>query len=64
MKSAKYRSISEASTPAPPSLNVSSPAYASIYTPRKLGPAGDLYADSEGRSVAVYDWDLSMTKAK
>ena len=26
------------------------------------GPAGDLYADSEGRAVAVYDWDLSMKK--
>jgi hypothetical protein len=24
------------------------------------GPAGDLYADSEGQAVAAYDWDVRM----
>jgi hypothetical protein len=28
------------------------------------GPAGDLYADSEGRAVAVYDWTFRMAPRK
>ncbi len=27
------------------------------------GPAGDLYADSEGRAVAIYDWKIRMVPA-
>ena len=27
------------------------------------GPAGDLYADSEGKAVAIYDWNIRMVPA-
>ena len=32
-----------------------------VYLVPFAGPAGDLYADSEGRAVAIYDWTFRMT---
>ena len=34
-----------------------------VYLVPFSGPAGDLYADSQGRAIALYDWTLSMTPA-
>mmetsp|Transcript_1568 Transcript_1568/g.2776 ORF Transcript_1568/g.2776 Transcript_1568/m.2776 type:complete len:83 (+) Transcript_1568:3-251(+) len=34
-----------------------------VYLVPFAGPAGDLFADAEGRAVAVYDWTLTMTRA-
>mmetsp|Transcript_4133 Transcript_4133/g.9932 ORF Transcript_4133/g.9932 Transcript_4133/m.9932 type:complete len:443 (+) Transcript_4133:764-2092(+) len=34
-----------------------------VYLVPFAGPAGDLYADSEGRAVALYDWTVTLSPA-